>query len=121
MLIEPLNEIAYDDFEKNKEGEYSKLILATSTKYIAAITSAYQIYKSSNNNIIPALIYYTGLKKTIDATSIPDIRQWSLLPKNIMFNSVNVPNGSYKLKIKKSNKYIFEKNIVVNGDFFIDI
>lgn len=121
LLIEPLNEIAYDDFEKNKEGEYSKLILATSTKYIAAITSAYQIYKSSNNNIIPALIYYTGLKKTIDATSIPDIRQWSLLPKNIMFNSVNVPNGSYKLKIKKSNKYIFEKNIVVNGDFFIDI
>lgn len=121
LLIEPIDEIAYDEFEKNKEKLYSKLILSTSTKYIAAITSAYQIYKSSNNNILPTIIYYTGIKKTIDASSVPDIRQWSLLPKNIMFNSVSVADGHYKLKIKKNNIYIFEKNITVNGNTFIDI
>ena len=121
LLVEPLNEILYDDFEKNKAALYSRLISMVSVKYVSAITSAYAIYNNSNNNILPAVIYYNGAKKFVDKTSTPDTRQWSLLPANIYFTSFKVEDGKYVLKIKKGNKYIYKKDITVNGKLFLDI
>ena len=121
LLVEPLNEILYDDFEKNKAALYSRLISMVSVKYVSAITSAYAIYNNSNNNILPAVIYYNGAKKFVDKTSTPDTRQWSLLPASIYFTSFKVEDGNYVLKIKKGNKYIYKKDITVNGKLFLDI
>lgn len=120
LLLEPLNDIFYDDFEKNKQEIYSKLIANTTTKYVATIVSAYQIYINTNN-IIPVLIYYNAAKKIIDKSTIPDTRQWSLLPANIRFNSVSVSSGEYVLKLKKNGKYFYEKKVFVSDKTFIDI
>ncbi|MDR0572033.1 MAG: hypothetical protein LBG48_04250 [Rickettsiales bacterium] len=130
-LVEPLSEIAYNDFEESKNSLYAKLISVTTAKYISAITTSYLVYKSGIDNNNPlvsmgAVISFMGMVKAIDNSNKPDLRQWTTLPDNIRIGTAALANGDYTVKLysvgDNEEKLTHSENIKIdNARVLVDI
>jgi hypothetical protein len=130
VLVNPMSDIAFRDFESKKTMLYAEITTVVILKYVAALTATYQLYKSNgaNNSLadITATISYTLAKKMIDKSSKADLRQWITLFDNVRIGSTHLKNGKYILKLYSDdgnkNIEIYSKNITISDETcFVDV
>ncbi|MBR2141302.1 MAG: hypothetical protein IJ853_03000 [Rickettsiales bacterium] len=134
-ILEPVSDLSYTAFEKNKAALYAKITASTLTQYALALETSYAMYKASiQNNMNEAVAMllsvgsYVSATKLIEKNGIPDLRQWSTLPSTIRFTTFDLPCGEYILKINKvvngENKEVYSKEISIEDTdttTFVDV
>lgn len=130
VLINPMSNIALNEFEEERSALIAKLTATTVAKYTTALTVAYQIYNTNQNNALVLLLSlgsYKAAEKTIRETSKADLRYWSTLADNFRIGTINLKNGDYILEIysiddSQNKKKIYEENIKIRNETnFLDI
>jgi hypothetical protein len=132
VLIEPLSDIGFADFEDKKSILYSKIMANVAAKYSVSLTTIYEMYKSNNskNNVLlvaAALSSFKVADRIIKNSTHADLRQWTTLPGNIRIGSCRLDAGNYTLKLYSvdgngKSKIIHSENInISDGVSFVDV
>ena len=123
-LVQPMSNIAKKTLSDELAAIQTAIIARVTSKYVAAIISAYAAYdpESPLTAVAAKAIFIAGAT-VANETSRADIRYWSTLFSNAQFGGMQLANGKYKLKIYNGNKVIYAKDITIknNETAFIDI
>ena len=101
-MVEPISEMVYKEYKKDETSNHSKAVLALATKYVLAISSAYAIYKESDNVFVGLAALMGGIALIDTKGNSLDLRTWRSLPATIRFGADNLPAGEYKLLIRSN-------------------
>ncbi len=107
-IISPLQEMLSIEL-KNREGqELFAKALRMGAQYLAVLIPAIQLYRkaSEEGNALKKLGILAGFffaKKAIDSANAPDLRSWDFLPQIIAATRLNVPVGTYPVRVQIQN------------------
>lgn len=117
-LISPLGDLFRLNNDERVEKIAPKLAARFVAKHIAAIASAYSVYKSmsaghrnSNHHNISNVFWaktvayttYIAAVRLFEHLQQADTRYWSLLPQDVYAQKIKLEPGSYTVKLKWSN------------------
>ncbi|MBR1428929.1 MAG: hypothetical protein IJ590_01605 [Rickettsiales bacterium] len=139
VLAEPISEIAYNEFQEKIDSIHASIIAAAEAKYIACLTTAYNMIMSSRSrssrsygyvyggrassgvdmNTVLAVAGFEVCRQSIEDSGMYDIRQWVSLPSNIFVGSDSVGPGAYDLEIVSVNRSNGAEKVIENRRFNI--
>ncbi len=122
-LVAPLGDIAFEALDEQIIATSIKTGTRVALKHATAIGTAYVTYSTMQKRGVPDFMcmasagaMYAASNKAIAASEEADIRYWSGLPGSIWTQKLAVMPGSYKIRILKNSKQVYEQNLTVLKD-----
>lgn len=113
-MLEPLSDIAKKTLDDKAALIKTAIISRITAKYIAAVASAYAVYKQGDTfSQLTAMAMFAASAKVINETSRADIRYWATLVSDIQMGGLRLSEGDYKLEISMNENKILERDIKV--------
>lgn len=117
VLMEPVSEIAYQEYQNIRPKLIAKAVAEITFKYSLAIAAAVATYESVPDD--SKQLAYLQLALTIQMlnyTQSADTRYWSTIPAYIFQQSVKLEKGKYILEIhNKEGKILYKDSFEING------
>ena len=116
VLMEPVSEIAYQEYQNIRPKLIAKAVAEITFKYSLAIAAAVATYESVPDD--SKQLAYLQLALTIQMlnyTQSADTRYWSTIPAYIFQQSVKLEKGKYILEIhNKEGKILYKDSFEIN-------